>query len=171
MRKAGRRLALTSGQGLSPTRRPPPGATARGAPRANFKEVALARLSGAALVDKLGDANGWVRDTAQRLLVEKRDPASALKLRAVALDAERPPLARLHALWTLDGFGGDVLLDGGEVQRRELRAVVEVVVHRIGRGRVLRQHRKSELLRPPVGIAARARPLACSTRDRALHFG
>jgi len=27
-------------------------------------------------VKSLGDANGWVRDTAQRLLVEQRDPAA-----------------------------------------------------------------------------------------------
>ncbi len=80
-----------------------------GAGKADFKSIGLAKASTAALVEKLGDANGWVRDTAQRLLVEKRDPTATLALRAVALDARRPALARLHALWTLDGFGGDAL--------------------------------------------------------------
>jgi glucose/arabinose dehydrogenase/mono/diheme cytochrome c family protein len=80
-----------------------------GAPKANFKNVALARASTAELVDKLGDGNGWVRDTAQRLLVEKRDAAATAALRKTAQDASRPALARLHALWTLDGIGSEAL--------------------------------------------------------------
>lgn len=80
-----------------------------GAPRANFKAVALAGASTAQLVQELGDANGWMRDTAQRLLVMKRDQASVPPLRAIARDADSPPLTRLHALWTLDGLGGDAL--------------------------------------------------------------
>ncbi len=80
-----------------------------GAPKADFKSIALARATTPALIDKLGDANGWVRDTAQRLLVEKRDAAATPALRTAALDAKRPALARLHALWTLDGVGGEAL--------------------------------------------------------------
>jgi len=75
-----------------------------GAPRANFKP-GLARASSAELVEKLRDPNGWVRDTAQRLLVERRDPAAFAALRLAAVDASSPALARLHALWTLDGAG------------------------------------------------------------------
>ena len=74
-----------------------------GAPKANF-DAGLARAATAQLVGKLSDANGWVRDTAQRLLVEQRDPAAAALLTGVARTA-REPLARLHALWTLDGLG------------------------------------------------------------------
>ncbi len=74
-----------------------------GAPKANFKS-GLAGAPTAALVSKLDDANGWVRDTAQRLLVEKRDPAAAPALRALAAAAKNP-LGRQHALWTLDGLG------------------------------------------------------------------
>ncbi len=79
--------------------------TADGAPAANFKQVALAHASSSELVAKLGDANGWTRDTAQRLLVERRDPAAVKELTATAIDPQQPAHARLHALWTLDGMG------------------------------------------------------------------
>jgi len=74
-----------------------------GTPPAKFN-VGLAKASPLELVEKLSDPNGWVRDTAQRLLVERRDPAAAGALRSLALDGKRPALARLHALWTLDGM-------------------------------------------------------------------
>lgn len=74
-----------------------------GAPRANFK-LGLAGATTAQLVEKLGDGNGWTRDTVQRLLVEKRDPAATAWLTALAVDPKKPALARLHALWTLDGL-------------------------------------------------------------------
>ncbi|MSU48179.1 MAG: dehydrogenase [Opitutus sp.] len=80
-----------------------------GAPRANFKDVGLDRASTAGLVEKLSDENGWVRDTAQRRLVEQRDPVAAAALRTAARQAAKPAAARLHALWSLDGLGGDAL--------------------------------------------------------------
>lgn len=61
----------------------------------------LATDTTAQLVARLRAANGWWRDTAQRLLVERRDPAAAPLLRDLARSG--PPLARLHALWTLHG--------------------------------------------------------------------
>ncbi len=48
----------------------------------------------------LGHANGWVRDTAQRLLVESGDAAAAQEVKAQLSS----PSARLHALWTLEGL-------------------------------------------------------------------
>jgi len=48
--------------------------------------------------------NGWVRDSAQRLLVESADVAAAAPLRALLADAQAPATARLHALWSLDGL-------------------------------------------------------------------
>ena len=65
------------------------------------------RLRGATpavLVEALGDANAWRRTTAQRLLVEGNDPQS-LPMLHQRVAKGHPPLARLHALWTLDGFG------------------------------------------------------------------
>jgi putative membrane-bound dehydrogenase-like protein len=75
----------------------PDGHTPQTAPR-------LADASPAELVGFLSDANGWRRDTAQRLLVESGSPAVAPALRSLAT-ASGNPLARLHALWTLDGLG------------------------------------------------------------------
>ncbi len=76
--------------------------TPDGAPKAKF-DLGLAKASTAELVAKLGDANGWTRDTAQRLLVEQRDPAATAALSKLAVDAAQPATARLQALWTLDG--------------------------------------------------------------------
>jgi glucose/arabinose dehydrogenase/mono/diheme cytochrome c family protein len=93
-----------------------------GAPPATIKP-ALARASLADLVQALGDANGWTRDTAQRLLVErglnpvrtsvtKADGTRAELIETVApvvrdfAGTAKNPLGRLHALWVLDGLGG-----------------------------------------------------------------
>lgn len=64
----------------------------------------LAGSTPAQLVAALGEDNGWTRDTAQRLLVEKRDTTIAPALRSFAASAANP-LGRLHALWTLEGLG------------------------------------------------------------------
>ncbi|MGH7946085.1 MAG: DUF7133 domain-containing protein, partial [Opitutaceae bacterium] len=79
-----------------------------GAPPAKF-DSGLARAAAAELVGKLGDPNGWVRDTAQRLLAQMRDGSATSSLRSAAVQQTLPPLARLHALWALDGMGGDAL--------------------------------------------------------------
>jgi len=60
----------------------------------------------AARVKALTHPNGWVRDTAQRLLVESADATAAEPLRALLADRQAPATARLHALWTLDGLAG-----------------------------------------------------------------
>lgn len=78
-------------------------------------DTGLAKATGVQLVAKLSDGNGWVRDTAQRLIVERflaKDPAAdktAEALRKLARDAKAPALARLHALWSLSGGGREVL--------------------------------------------------------------
>lgn len=55
------------------------------------------------LARALGHPNAWRRLTAQRLLVQDRRRGALPAVRAL-LEAPRP-LARLHALWTLDGLG------------------------------------------------------------------
>ncbi len=79
-----------------------------GAPQAAFN-AGLAQASAPQLVEKLSSPHGWVRDTAQRLLVERRDPSGIAALRTAISDTTRPALARLHALWALDGSGVDAL--------------------------------------------------------------
>ena len=64
----------------------------------------LAAADSAGLVAALGDPNGWTRDTAQRLLVERRTPDAVPLLREAVRQAPQP-LARLHALWSLEGLG------------------------------------------------------------------
>ncbi len=57
----------------------------------------------AQLVDHLPHPNGWWRDTAQRLLVVRQDQSVVPSLTRMA--TEHPnPLARVHALWTLEGL-------------------------------------------------------------------
>ena len=63
----------------------------------------LGSAAAAALVETLSHPNGWWRDTAQQLLVQRRDQAVAPQLRALAGQAA-DWRTRLHALWTLDGL-------------------------------------------------------------------
>jgi mono/diheme cytochrome c family protein/glucose/arabinose dehydrogenase len=59
--------------------------------------------SAAQLVAHLTDPNGWWRDTAQQLLVLKQDKSVVPALRQMARTSTNP-LARIHALWTLEGL-------------------------------------------------------------------
>ena len=58
----------------------------------------------AQLVEHLKDANGWWRDTAQQLLVLRQDMSVVPALKAMT-QAGNGQLARIHALWTLEGLG------------------------------------------------------------------
>jgi putative membrane-bound dehydrogenase-like protein len=66
--------------------------------------IDMGRSSAAELARTLEHANAWWRETAQRLLVERRDRSADAPLRAIA-ESSRSAVARLHALWTLDGLG------------------------------------------------------------------
>jgi mono/diheme cytochrome c family protein len=61
------------------------------------------RQSSAALVTLLRHPNGWWRDTAQRLLVERGDASVSPALKKIVMSAP-DATERLHALWTLDGL-------------------------------------------------------------------
>jgi len=63
----------------------------------------LSSESAAQLVTYLGHPNGWWRDTAQRLLVEKGHKSVAGALGTLAINAS-DYRTRLHALWSLDGL-------------------------------------------------------------------
>jgi mono/diheme cytochrome c family protein len=58
----------------------------------------------AQLVAHLSDANGWWRDTAQQLLVLKQDKSVVPALVQIARTS-KDELARIHAMWTLEGLG------------------------------------------------------------------
>jgi mono/diheme cytochrome c family protein len=55
------------------------------------------------LVQYLAHANGWWRETAQKLMVVRADKSIAPQLTDLALNSPSH-LARIHALWTLDGL-------------------------------------------------------------------
>ncbi len=75
------------------------------------RKPALSKATPAALVQTLTHPNGWWRDTAQRLLVERHATGVVPQLRTLAV---RAPdwRTKLQALWTIDGLGateaGDV---------------------------------------------------------------
>lgn len=55
------------------------------------------------LIGHLSHPNGWWRDTAQQLLVQRADPSAVPELKSLALNSANQ-YARLHALWTLSGL-------------------------------------------------------------------
>jgi len=63
----------------------------------------LSKLSSGQLVELLESDNGWHRQTAQRLLWERRDGQSIRPLAGAAKSSESP-LGRAHALSVLDGL-------------------------------------------------------------------
>jgi putative membrane-bound dehydrogenase-like protein len=65
----------------------------------------LAGLDTAGLIAALDSPSGWQRDTGQRLLLHKNDPAAIEPLRRLALSTRRPK-TRVQAIWTLANVGG-----------------------------------------------------------------
>jgi mono/diheme cytochrome c family protein len=66
--------------------------------------------SSASLLLYLDHANGWWRDNAQKEIIVRNDQSAVASLKQIALGNKGPlpkipsPLARLHALWTLEGL-------------------------------------------------------------------
>lgn len=63
----------------------------------------IASLQGLDLVKVLMHENSWQRETAQRLLVSRKDPATIPYLEK--LTNAGTTVARIHAVWTLEGMG------------------------------------------------------------------
>jgi mono/diheme cytochrome c family protein len=91
---------------------------------AKAKPMNLAKLRTPELVKELEHADGWRRDTAQRLLVERKDPQSVQPLRTLVQSSSNA-LARLHAVWTLNGMAS---LDFPTILRALTDADVQVAV-------------------------------------------
>ncbi|WP_437229247.1 PVC-type heme-binding CxxCH protein [Planctomicrobium sp. SH661] len=73
----------------------------------DMKRFSVKRLGDASiaeLVEELAAPNSWNRETAQRLLWERQDPAS-IPLVEQLLQTTPVALGRLHALYTLQGLG------------------------------------------------------------------
>ncbi len=89
------------------------------------------------LAQLLSDPNGWVRDAAQRLLVERadRDSGRAAVTAALAKLVKSAPdwRTRLHALWTLDGMGASspaLVTVGLDDTARDVRAAAVRIAER-----------------------------------------
>jgi hypothetical protein len=80
---------------------------------------ALGTASPATLVATLSHPNGWWRDSAQQLLVQRHDLSVVPSLKQLANGA---PLARtrIQALWTLDGLDA---IDSGDRDQRAGQSV------------------------------------------------
>ncbi len=89
----------------------------------------LSALTSEQLVPLLGHANGWHRDTAQRLLIDRGDLSVVPRLTQV-LAAHHVPLGQIHVLWTLEGLGavsaGAIAAAGGSRDAKVLSHVVRV---------------------------------------------
>jgi len=70
----------------------------------DFAPPHMSRDSSAVLVSYLTHPNGWWRDMAQRLLILKQDKSVVPALVAL-VHAQENLLARVHALWALEGLG------------------------------------------------------------------
>lgn len=81
----------------------------------NYQPLQTGKLSTATpdeLVATLSHPDGWHRDVAQRLLVERGGTAAVPALTKLAREGQNP-LGRFHALWTLEGLNAlqpDLLL-------------------------------------------------------------
>jgi putative membrane-bound dehydrogenase-like protein len=75
--------------------------------------VRLDTATAGELVTELEHPNAWRRETAQRLLIERRERSVAASLRGLAANSGRNA-GRVHALWTLDGLGA---LDTTDIAR------------------------------------------------------
>jgi mono/diheme cytochrome c family protein/glucose/arabinose dehydrogenase len=72
----------------------------------NYRRPSLPNLhddTTSELVANLNEVNGWKRDTAQKLLILRKDPEAAPLLRT-NLQTAKDWRGRLHALWTLEGL-------------------------------------------------------------------
>ena len=94
----------------------------------------LARASTRDLVASLAQPNGWLRDTAARILYQRHDPAAVYLLTNMLRNAGLP-LARLHALHALEGMGAltegaaiGALLDRDETVREHALRLCEKLV-------------------------------------------
>lgn len=72
------------------------------------KPERLSRKTSAGLMMLLNEQNGWVRDMAQRLLVERGGESAVGAISSMAgRSGEFGPMARFHALWILDALHGN----------------------------------------------------------------
>ena len=73
----------------------------------DFTPTAMPRMNDEKTVEllrHLENPNGWWRDTAQKLIILRADRESVAPMLADMVRFNQNPLARMHALWTLEGM-------------------------------------------------------------------
>ena len=114
----------------------------------------LLEATPAQLVAHLAHPNGWWRDTAQKLLVLAQDMSVVPALQTMARTHPQP-LARFHALWTLEGLGA---LDADLVREKFRDPVPSVRVAAIRTGETLIKAGEKTLPRAILALVTDAEP-------------
>ncbi|MCC6232520.1 MAG: c-type cytochrome [Verrucomicrobiales bacterium] len=124
------------------------------------------RVSALERVGLLASANPWVRGTAQRLLVERKEREAVPRLARIATGEEHlgegptRDLARLHAAWALEGLGAltdavwESLLQAELAELRE--SAVEMARARLGTSARVAGLVKGRLQDPTMAVRFRA---------------
>lgn len=126
-------------------------------PRTPGETPAMRKESTLGLVRHLASGSGWWRDTAQREIILRKDRETvAPHLAAIARHAQ-DELERLHALWTLEGFG-EVELEllaalCKDRSPRVRRAVVQIAEPRLGDDAVFAAIAKPLATEKDAGVA------------------
>ena len=95
------------------------------------RPIDLGGMSTPELAATLEHPNAWWRETAQRLIVERRDRTAIPHVRVIA-QGSHTDVARLHALWTLDGLDGLEVADVAAALQDPHAAVRENAVRLAG---------------------------------------
>jgi mono/diheme cytochrome c family protein len=69
-----------------------------------YQKINLPDLSDQDLISTLDHSDGWYRDMAQRLLVERGDSSLVTLIEEFIDEKSKTDLGRIHALWTLEGL-------------------------------------------------------------------
>lgn len=112
----------------------------------------LSKATSEELVKQLSNPNGWWRDTAQRLLVERHDMRASPLMEKIVAGKSATPISKVHALWTLQGI--DSLEDGVAADAtKDPDAQVRLAALRAG-GSMIRKRTASALIKAMADLAS-----------------
>ena len=117
------------------------------------KSPKMSSMSSEELISLLSHDNGFQRDMAQRLLVEKNDLQLVSPLRELAKNGESE-LGRLHAIWTLEGMGvvDTVLLFDllDSKNTRLINAALRILENEVKKSPQLRKRLENHMIRAAI---------------------